>query len=239
MRFCPPDAIPEEILTEGASVLGPSLEKVVSDPLLLGETIEALRAYSLIGRDPRTKTLSVHRLVQAVLQDGMDEESRKQWAERAVRAVYMAFPYVEHQTWLQCDRLLPHALRCAEMIEKYQLHFSEEAHFLNRIGLYLDDRARYQEAEPLYLRALQIREQQLGPEHPDTATSLNNLALLYQTQGKYPEAEPLFLRALQIREQQLGPEHPDTAQPQQSRCLSEPGQVSRGRAFVPACPPNP
>jgi NB-ARC domain len=60
--FLSPDAIAEEILTRGASVLGPSLEPVVGDPLLLGQAIEALRAYSLIGRDPRTKTLSVHRL---------------------------------------------------------------------------------------------------------------------------------------------------------------------------------
>jgi Tetratricopeptide repeat len=28
-------------------------------------------------------------------------------------------------------------------------------------------------------RTLAIREQQLGPDHPDTATSLNNLANLY------------------------------------------------------------
>jgi tetratricopeptide (TPR) repeat protein len=70
---------------------------------------------------------------------------------------------------------------------------------------------RYAEAEPLYRRALQITEQQLGAEHPDTATSLNNLAGLYRSQGRYAEAEPLYRRALQITEQQLGAEHPDTA----------------------------
>ncbi len=70
--------------------------------------------------------------------------------------------------------------------------------------------ARYWETEPLYQRALAIREQQLGAEHPDTATSLNNLALLYYAQGKYSEAEPLLLRALAIYEQQLGREHPTT-----------------------------
>ena len=41
------------------------------------------------------------------------------------------------------------------------------------------------QAEPLYQRALAIREKALGPEHPDTATSLNNLADLYRDQGKY------------------------------------------------------
>ena len=61
-------------------------------------------------------------------------------------------------------------------------------------------------------RALAIREEVLGPEHPDTATSLNNLAGLYYAQGKYSLAEPLLKRALAIREKQLGPEHP-TQQP--------------------------
>ena len=48
-----------------------------------------------------------------------------------------------------------------------------------------------QAAEPLYERALAIREEVLGAEHPAVATSLNNLAGLYQKQGRYAEAEPL------------------------------------------------
>jgi len=71
--------------------------------------------------------------------------------------------------------------------------------------------ARYAEAEPLYKRALAIREKALGPEHPDTTRSLNDLAVLYDSQGKNAEAEPLYKRALAIREKALGTEHPDTA----------------------------
>ena len=56
-----------------------------------------------------------------------------------------------------------------------------------------------------------LREEVLGPMHPDTATSLNNLAVLYNSQGKYDDAEPLFKRALAVREEVLGPMHPDTA----------------------------
>jgi tetratricopeptide (TPR) repeat protein len=56
-----------------------------------------------------------------------------------------------------------------------------------------------------------IREQQLGTDHPDVATSLNNLAMLYNSQGRYGDAEPLFVRSLSIWEQQLGPDHPDVA----------------------------
>ena len=67
----------------------------------------------------------------------------------------------------------------------------------NLAGLY-QAQGKYAEAEPLYQRALAIREKALGPEHPDVANSLNNLAVLYRAQGKYAEAEPLYQRALAI-----------------------------------------
>ena len=54
----------------------------------------------------------------------------------------------------------------------------------------------YDQALPLYQRALAIRKKSLGPEHPDTANSLNNLALLYQVMGDYEQALPLYQRAL-------------------------------------------
>src|SRR5439155_9492411 len=60
LRLCAylaPDAIAEEILAQGAVHLGPVLGPVVSDAFLLGQAIEALRAYSLIRRDPSMQTL--------------------------------------------------------------------------------------------------------------------------------------------------------------------------------------
>jgi len=87
----------------------------------------------------------------------------------------------------------------------------DEASLLNELAETHYAMARYSEAEPLYERALAIREKVLGAEHPDTAQSLNNLAVLYYNQGRYAEAEPLYVRALAIAEKVLGAEHPDTA----------------------------
>ena len=95
-----------------------------------------------------------------------------------------------------------------------QLQHTDSANLatsLNRLAALYDSQGRYGEAEPLYIRALQIREQQWGADHPHTAQSLNNVAGLYYSQGRYGEAEPLYRRALQIREQQLGADHPSTA----------------------------
>ncbi|MBD3409057.1 MAG: CHAT domain-containing protein, partial [Ignavibacteriales bacterium] len=70
---------------------------------------------------------------------------------------------------------------------------------------------RYEDAEQLYLKALEITRQQLGENHPDYAGSLNNLGLLYYNMGRYEDAEQLYIKAVEIYRQQLGENHPDYA----------------------------
>ena len=184
LRFCAflhPDGIPEEVFSEGAPELGPVLGPVGSDAFALNSAISEILKYSLLRRDPNASTLEIHRLVQAVLKRGMDEATQRLWAERAVRAVNRAFPAVEFSTWAVCERLLPQAHACAELINQWGFEFPEAARLLNQAGFYLYERGRYTDAEPLYERALAIREKALGPEHPDVATSLNNLAVLYRS----------------------------------------------------------
>jgi tetratricopeptide (TPR) repeat protein len=82
---------------------------------------------------------------------------------------------------------------------------------LNNLALSLDGAGDYAAAEPLFRRALAIREKALGPDHPDVATSLDNLAQLLEERGDYAGAEPLYRRALAIDEKALGPDHPDVA----------------------------
>jgi len=214
LRFCAflyPDAIPEEIFTKGAAELGPNLGPIAADPLKLDAACAEILKYSLLRRDANAKTLGIHRLVQEVIQDGLTKKEKGLWAERAVRAVDQAFPPVEFANWAQCERLVPQALACASLIQAHVFEFEEAALLLNDGGYYLYERGHYYEAEPLYQRALALREKVLGAEDPDVATSLNNLALLYQNQGKYAQAEPLYQRALALREKVLGPDHPDVA----------------------------
>jgi tetratricopeptide (TPR) repeat protein len=81
---------------------------------------------------------------------------------------------------------------------------------LNNLALLYWNQGKYEQAEPLFQRALETRERLLGPEHPDTLSTVNNLAELYRRQGKYERAEPLYQRALATYERVLGPEHPAT-----------------------------
>jgi tetratricopeptide (TPR) repeat protein len=60
---------------------------------------------------------------------------------------------------------------------------------------------------PYFERALAIREQVLGPEHPDTASSLTNLDALLRAQGDLAAARSYYERALQIFRLRLGQDH--------------------------------
>ncbi len=208
--FLSPDAIPEEIIIEGAPELGSTLQPVAVDQNQLNTAMAELLKYSLVRRN-HDQTLTIHRLVQAVLRDGMNEHTQRVWAERAVRVVNMAFPKVEFATWQRCQQHLPQALICDELIEQNGLTFPEAAYLLDRVGFYLHTQGQYKQAEMLYRHALAIYEKVLGPEHLETAASLNNLGRLYRDHGNLEQAEMLYRHALAIYEKVLGPEHLETA----------------------------
>jgi len=206
-----PDAIPEEFFRQGGAHLGSTLETVCCDPLEWDRVVGIAYGYSLLSRQPEAQTLSIHRLVQAVLLDEMTEAEREQWNGRIAEALDKVFsevlPAAKQAARKQSERLLPQVLWCLHQTEEGESSLAlawKAAQYLHVCG-------RYQEAEPHYLRALSIREQHRGPEHPEVAQALNWLAILYRHQGRYQEAELHYLRALSIREQHRGPEHPEVA----------------------------
>jgi hypothetical protein len=175
--FLAPDAIPEELITAEKSRLDRNLQSLAKDPLKLQDAVRELRRYSLVRRN-LDHELTIHRLVQEVLKASMNEKLRRTWAERAVQAVNSAFPSVSVETWPQCQRYLPHAQACADLVSEYALMLPEAARLLNRAAIYLYTHALYAQAEPLYRRAIAIGEKTLGPQHPSTKTLRENYARL-------------------------------------------------------------
>lgn len=129
--FLHPDSIPEEIIIYGATHLGPVLAPLVDDPLALDGAIALLRAYGLMRRDSLARVLRVHRLVQAVLQDTMDNQVRRQWVERTVLAVNEALRHIDFPTWEHCknhpERSISHAEISTIWIGPEGLHMSDAA----------------------------------------------------------------------------------------------------------------
>jgi Tetratricopeptide repeat len=58
---------------------------------------------------------------------------------------------------------------------------------------------RYQDAEPIFLRALKIGEQSLGPAHPDVVTTLADYSALLRKLNRKREARKIEVRVRDLR----------------------------------------
>lgn len=211
--FLSSESIPEEIITKGTVYLGPRLGPVAASPFDLDRAIEELHKFSLISRNADKNTLSMHSLLQEVLKSVMqDDDERRLWAERTVRAVNHIFPDEEFSVWEQCERYSSQAIGCADLIKEWNMQFPEAARLLHEAGSYLFERAQFEQAKALYEQALTIRKSILEPDDLQIARSYNDLAWYYRTVSEYEQAEELFKQALTIREKQLGPDDPQVAQ---------------------------
>lgn len=206
------EGIPEELFVAHISSSEATGDCGVKDLYQLDEAIAALRSFSLVQRHSETRTLSIHRLVQAVLWEEMSEQERHLWQWRAIRSLNAAFPEIIPENWPQCERFLPHLLTCAAAIPHDELD-QDLAEILRKTADYLRGRARFEQAGPLYRRALHIEEQLHGPDQLRMAAPLYGLALLLFEQGKYMQAEPLARRALSIWERALQPGDTELARP--------------------------
>jgi tetratricopeptide (TPR) repeat protein len=234
--FLAPDAIPEELLVEVckrahpaqqgmtrarrgrfARLLGGSPPQQSHAPLeenegKIDEAIAILRAYSFLQRNTQEKSVRVHRLVQMVIRDTLEEPAQKAWITRVIHAVHALFPSGhalfpgnDLDVWEQCARYLPQALECGRWITDRDLPLVEGVALLNNVSLYLRNRGQYSQAERIIKRAISLSEQYWGVQ-PDGVKhtlvnlgepykdSLTMLADIYDLQRRYDEAKLVVQR---------------------------------------------
>jgi tetratricopeptide (TPR) repeat protein len=80
---------------------------------------------------------------------------------------------------------------------------------LNNLAALYQLQGKYQMAEEMYERCLDIKLDLFGELHLDTAVNLHNLATLHCAKRRFEKAEILFKRALEIREKLLHANSPE------------------------------
>ena len=150
LAFLQPDTISEEIVTEGATDLGPILQPVARDPKKLQDTFNVLYNYALIRRNHEMKTLSLHHFIQTVVRDSMEEKVQRRWVVRVVRVVSQGLQDPQSTQWQRYSQYIPHAYVCRELIAQWEMVFPEAESLLLQSAAYLQDTLKYAEAEPFY-----------------------------------------------------------------------------------------
>jgi tetratricopeptide (TPR) repeat protein len=178
----------------------------------LRDALTNLADYSLVRRNPEHQEFSMHRLVQDTTRRGLAEEAGQRSLVEAlawINASFVGDPD-DVRTWPRLDPLAPHARVVIEHAEGAEIN-KPTARLMNELGVLLESKARYEDAEPLFRRALAISEKRYGPDHPSVAIYLNNFAGLLRDTNRLSEAEPMYRRALAIGEKSDGPDHPNVA----------------------------
>jgi len=210
--FLAPDAIPEELFHTDGFDLGSHLQSLACNPLAFDDAVATLRTYSLLQRDAETKTLTMHRLVQTVLRETMDEKMQHHLAEQAVRVVNHILPDIDGDVLAsQHFSFFSHAQQCAVQIERYRLLSPEAGQLLTTLAEYEQVCAQYVQAKKHLAQAQEIYEQMNETTHPEMHRVLSVLAKVWYKQGKYVEAEQLCHRSLALSEHIFGEDHPKRA----------------------------
>lgn len=208
--FLDPSGIPEALITNGAPELSGDWRPATS-LLLLNEAIAALRKYTLIRRNPETKILSLHTLVQAVVKDRMSEEKQHEWAERTIQVVNLTFPDIEDtQNWQRCQSYIPHVLACIKLIKNWAIVSAQALRLLYQAGLYLHAQADFAYAEEVFTRAALMHKELSKNQQEDTIYATNESFIAFwqpRKQGRYTTTESHMRKMLEYAEQILGPQH--------------------------------
>jgi tetratricopeptide (TPR) repeat protein len=80
-----------------------------------------------------------------------------------------------------------------------------------RLALVYVDMTRYDEAQSLFEKCLQLCEDHLGLTHGQTLLTMYHLAGLYYDRGKYQQAEVQLLECVKRQKQTIGADHPATS----------------------------
>jgi tetratricopeptide (TPR) repeat protein len=209
LAWLSPEPIPDSLL----EVAVPANDGDTAEPIEAMDTLVELDRYSLVSRSRESDSFLLHRLVQEVGRLWQRQDPDTSQLEPALRWLAAAFQGEDPQDvrfWPVLDPLAAHVQTMAGFADAAGLA-EPTAWLMNQLGLLLESKAAYGEAEPLLRRALAIDEAAYGPDQPSVAADLNSLAALLQATNRLVEAEPLMRRALAIDEAAHGPDHPTVA----------------------------
>jgi tetratricopeptide (TPR) repeat protein len=112
--------------------------------------------------------------------------------------------FMRLKNWREAERMFRSALQTAELMGPADPHVGAS---LNSLAHMEQRRGRYDEAEGLFRRALDLAVTWRGPDHVDAGVTLANLANLYQAREAWDQARRTYREALGILEAALGPDH--------------------------------
>lgn len=170
--------------------------------------IRVLHSYMLATRRPAEFALDLHQVVRFFVRKCIQKiahvEMRTQIASMILATVFSQKGYRDKNK-RRC--LLPHAKYALSYSPTNQVELARLP-LLNKFSLAMYYDGRLQEAEALFLEAIEIAEKMLGNGNQRTLTIMTSLVSTYSDNGKSKESEQLFIWIIKIQKRVLGDRHP-------------------------------
>lgn len=107
--FFGPEPIPRDVFTRAPEGIGEPLAGLLNDPIRLSRALGELGRYALARVESQSRTIQVHRLVQALLRDEIAVSVRQRIRADVHRLLVEAAPQeVAPQSWARYSELLGH-----------------------------------------------------------------------------------------------------------------------------------
>lgn len=183
------------------------------------EDIDLLRSYCLVGLSNTDDAFEMHQLVQFSTQKWIEQHKKlRHWQRRYIETMCKAFPREDpigdSEIWEKCESLFPHAAKVVSYRPKttpentkYLKQWAQILFFASR---YAGHHGKYEIAESMARKALDVFEGTSGIDNRDAIQGLTNLATILYYWGKYEAAEKIERQALEASEKLLGEKNPDT-----------------------------
>ena len=180
--FLQADFMPENLLVQGLQSKSSENLNEVDTLLAFNRACQVVLNFSFLRRNAADTMFSMHRLVQLVLKDRMDEQIQQQWRERFVRTMDIVFSKTPVE---QMEMYLPQARACARLIKKTDMQGREVAHLLEQVANAVRDRGWYAQARPLYLQAFGAAREQFGQGDPHVLDLMLDTVRAHMDIGEY------------------------------------------------------
>ena len=209
--FLNPDGILLKFLERGKDGLPDLLRDLIANADDFYQALGELERFSFIRREDSgvEDSITIHRLVQYVIKDDMDDSQFSLMTESIIALSDHAFP----RHWEKEMRLV-----CRKFQEQVFVPLSEvklvksEALFriLTVVGTFLQEDGKYEQAAELRLKVVDISTTLKGSEHRDTLKAMAQLAETYRYLRLWKKSIELYEKVLETSTKVLGDDHVDT-----------------------------
>jgi tetratricopeptide (TPR) repeat protein len=187
--FLGPDSVPRDVFRRGAKAVEAPVSEVISDTTVFSRAIRELGRFALVTLDG--SSVQMHRLVQALLRDGMTAEEREGYQRDMHLILAAATPdNPDDQTkWSRFRDLLPHVAAESTGVPKSNEPMVRD--FALRMMRYADQSGDYQSSIALAERFIEQWAKDSGPDSPDVLRAQRHLGNALRSMGRYKESSTI------------------------------------------------